>query len=101
MWWMAPRETFTAGARSPSSGAKNASSAIRIVLSTIPPPLLTSATIRSSSASPSGVGVRPHPEVDFGGNLAGTRKASVADLADHFGIGPRHLLRLFLQHAAP
>src|SRR5213080_623632 len=26
-------------------------------------------------------------------------KASVADLADHLGIGPRHLLRPFLQHA--
>jgi AraC family transcriptional regulator of adaptative response / DNA-3-methyladenine glycosylase II len=26
-------------------------------------------------------------------------KASVADLADHLGIGPRHLLRLFLHHA--
>jgi AraC family transcriptional regulator of adaptative response/methylated-DNA-[protein]-cysteine methyltransferase len=26
-------------------------------------------------------------------------QASVADLADHLGIGPRHLLRLFLHHA--
>jgi AraC family transcriptional regulator of adaptative response / DNA-3-methyladenine glycosylase II len=26
-------------------------------------------------------------------------KGSVADLADHLGIGPRHLLRLFLHHA--
>jgi AraC family transcriptional regulator of adaptative response / DNA-3-methyladenine glycosylase II len=26
-------------------------------------------------------------------------EASVADLADHLGIGPRHLLRLFLHHA--
>jgi AraC family transcriptional regulator, regulatory protein of adaptative response / methylated-DNA-[protein]-cysteine methyltransferase len=26
-------------------------------------------------------------------------EASVADLADRLGIGPRHLLRLFLQHA--
>jgi AraC family transcriptional regulator of adaptative response/methylated-DNA-[protein]-cysteine methyltransferase len=26
-------------------------------------------------------------------------RASVADLADHLGIGPRHLLRLFLRHA--
>src|SRR5205823_9621994 len=26
-------------------------------------------------------------------------KASVTDLADHLGIGPRHLLRLFLHHA--
>jgi AraC family transcriptional regulator, regulatory protein of adaptative response / methylated-DNA-[protein]-cysteine methyltransferase len=26
-------------------------------------------------------------------------KASVADLADQLGIGPRHLLRLFLHHA--
>jgi AraC family transcriptional regulator, regulatory protein of adaptative response / methylated-DNA-[protein]-cysteine methyltransferase len=26
-------------------------------------------------------------------------KASVAELADRLGIGPRHLLRLFLQHA--
>jgi AraC family transcriptional regulator, regulatory protein of adaptative response / methylated-DNA-[protein]-cysteine methyltransferase len=25
-------------------------------------------------------------------------EASVADLADHLGIGPRHLLRLFLRH---
>jgi AraC family transcriptional regulator of adaptative response/methylated-DNA-[protein]-cysteine methyltransferase len=25
-------------------------------------------------------------------------KASVSDLSDHLGIGPRHLLRLFLQH---
>jgi AraC family transcriptional regulator, regulatory protein of adaptative response / methylated-DNA-[protein]-cysteine methyltransferase len=25
-------------------------------------------------------------------------KASIADLADHLGIGPRHLLRLFLRH---
>src|SRR2546423_13005890 len=26
-------------------------------------------------------------------------KASVSDLSEHLGIGPRHLLRLFLQHA--
>jgi AraC family transcriptional regulator, regulatory protein of adaptative response / methylated-DNA-[protein]-cysteine methyltransferase len=26
-------------------------------------------------------------------------KASVADLSDHLGIGPRHLVRLFLRHA--